>query len=125
MLQRDVSELSGNLGQFAALIEHSDLFEFNKTLEETKRQPTVECRCHFNSKHGPILIQLFGRVCQINAKGEPVSIEFMVQDQSELSEQTRQAEISENLTKALLNSSRHGVYLLNDSNQVVTCNSAF
>ena len=125
MLQRDVSELSGNLGQFAALIEHSDLFEFNKTLEETKRQPTVECRCHFNSKQGPILIQLFGRVCQINAKGEPVSIEFMVQDQSELSEQTRQAEISENLTKALLNSSRHGVYLLNDSNQVVTCNTAF
>ena len=40
MLQRDANELSGNLGQLTALIEHSDLFEFNKALEQFKRQPT-------------------------------------------------------------------------------------
>jgi len=125
MLQRDANELSGNLGQLTALIEHSDLFEFNKALEQFKRQPTSEFRCQFNGKQGPHLCQLYGWVSQVNVKGEPLSVEFMVQDQSELAEQTRQAQSSENLTKVLLNSSRHGVYLLNDSSQVVACNTAF
>lgn len=125
MLQREASELVGEISKLGSLVEHADLYEFNQAVEQLKRQPTVEFNCQFISKHGPLLTQVYAWVSQSNVKGEPSCIEFIVQDQSELAKQISQTQISENLTKALLNSSRHATYLLDRSSQVVTCNAAF
>jgi epidermal growth factor receptor substrate 15 len=125
MLERDQTEITGEISHLSSLVERADLYEFNQAIEQLKKQPNLQLNCQFTAKSGGVLTTLYGWVIQRNAQGESTKLEFLVQNQTEIADLKTQIDISENLTKAVFNSTRHGVYLLDESAQVVACNSAF
>ncbi|WP_068373409.1 PAS domain S-box protein [Paraglaciecola hydrolytica] len=116
---------TGELKTLQNLVDKADLFEFNQALERLKKESSIEVNSHFTTEQGKLLVRLFGLVTQYNDKGEALALHFVVQNQSALAKGLQQAQVSEQLAKALLTSSRHALYILDNSAQVVSCNSAF
>ena len=117
---------TGELKALQSLVEQSDLYAFNQAIEQLKQESSCAIDCYFKlAQGGKVLTRLFGLVTQRNDKGEAVALHFMVFEQAKLDNALHQAHISEQLAKAVLTSSRHAVYVLDQSAQVLSCNAAF
>ncbi|MGO4892437.1 PAS domain S-box protein [Flavobacterium sp. W21_SRS_FM6] len=125
LLQNEHAALSGELSEFNSLIQSTDRYEFNQAIERIKSQEQSDFRCQFSGASQPILTQVFVLVISRSVTGEPVLVELIVQNLSELAEQTKQAEVSLHLSQAVFNSTRNGMYLLDVSGQILSCNAAF
>ena len=115
----------GDLKALQNLVDKADLYAFNQALESLKQESRIEFNCHFATEQGKLLTRLFGLVTKRNDKGEALAVHFIVQNQTELAKGLQQAQVSEQLSKAMLTSSRHALYIVDSAGQVISCNSAF
>jgi epidermal growth factor receptor substrate 15 len=116
---------TGELKALQALVDKADLYEFNQAIERLKKESSIEFNCHFTTEQGRLFVRLFGLVTKHNDKGEVLALHFMVQNQTALAKGLQQVQVSEQLTKAMLTSSRHALYIVDSLAQVVSCNSVF
>lgn len=116
----------GELNELPKLVEQNHLFAFNQAIEQLKDESSCAIDCYFTLEQGgQVLTRLMGLVSQRNDKGEALTAHIMVLEQHELDKAMQQADLSGQLAKAVLSSSRHALYVLDQSAQVISCNSAF
>jgi len=134
--------LGGELNQLKKLINSKAVFEWEQTLEASKKQHQIDICLEFllfDKNHtesqgsepkeaqvqNTIPLRLIGLSCKKNDNGETTCIDFMVQNLSELEQQKGLFQTSQQQVKTLLTTSPNPVYLLDEQGKFTDCNSAF
>jgi epidermal growth factor receptor substrate 15 len=134
--------LSGDLNQLKKILNHKAGFEWDQALQVSKKQHQIDVCFEFlqldkdqassqgsvpkeAQQQNTIPLRLIGLSRKKNANGDTTRLDFVVQNLSQLEHQKHLHYVTQQQVKALLSTSPHAVYLLDEKGQFIDCNSAF